>query len=48
MYFKFILIFVFVTMSASFGNERTSDFAEAKQLSIKYEKPILIDFMTDW
>lgn len=31
-----------------FSSVQTTDYAEAKKLSEQHNKPILIDFMTDW
>jgi len=45
---KFILVTIFTMSLTLFANIQTTDFEEAKKLSIQHNRPILIDFMTDW
>ncbi len=48
MRFIFLLSMIIIFVIHLYGGEQTSNIEEAKQLSGKLGKPILIDFMTDW
>ena len=43
-----LLFIVFASVIHLYGGELTSNIDEAKKLSLEHNKPILIDFMTDW
>ena len=48
MRFGLLLLTVIGFVILVYGGEQTSNINEAKQLSLEHNKPILIDFMTDW
>jgi len=42
------IMFLMLFAGNVFSIVQTTDYSEAKKLSEQHNKPILIDFMTDW
>jgi hypothetical protein len=43
-----VLSGLLLLISMSFASVQTTSFAEAKKLAAEHNRPVLMDFMTDW